>query len=188
MQVISRITTQKRNKKRFNIFLEKGSEETFGFSVDEDLLVRYHLHKGMEISEAEITRILKQNDSHRAYQLALRYLGYRMRTTGEIKDYLRRKEFNDMSIATAVERLKNEKVVDDADFAKQFVSSRIRTANKGPLLIARELAQKGVANHLIDQALLEYSFDDQFIKAEEIIQKRLRRRSNHSHRRQLDQA
>lgn len=188
MRTISRITTQKRNKNRFNIYLKNGDQEKYGFSVDEDVLVRYSLYKGMEISQEQIDEILIEEDVQRAYQQAVRYLGYRMRSTGEMEVYLRRKDFTDPCISSVIQRLTDENWLDDLEFAQQFVQSRIRSSNKGPFLIEQELVQKGVASHFIKEALKQYSIDQQIEKGKKIVEKRLKRKSNHSFQRQKEQA
>lgn len=47
MAVITKITRQKRNEERYNIFLN----DEYAFSVDESVLVKYRLTKGMTIDE-----------------------------------------------------------------------------------------------------------------------------------------
>lgn len=68
------------------------SKETYGFSVDEDLLVSHRLYKGIELDELMIKNLQKQDDIHKSYQMALRFLSYRMRTKQEIYEYLIKKK------------------------------------------------------------------------------------------------
>ncbi|GAA3331694.1 hypothetical protein GCM10020331_089280 [Ectobacillus funiculus] len=45
MAVITKIQVQKNNKERYNIYIDKGSGEEYGFSVDGYTLVKYNLRK-----------------------------------------------------------------------------------------------------------------------------------------------
>ena len=49
MPIITKITTQKKNKERYNIFMDEGKGEQYAFSVDEAVLIKYQLKKGMEL-------------------------------------------------------------------------------------------------------------------------------------------
>src|SRR5690625_4581235 len=92
MMKITRITTQKRSKHRYNIFIDGGQGEQYGFSVDEDILIEFGLRKGLELDEAMMRKLVQQDSIHKSYDQAIRYLGYRMRTEKEIRDYLLKKE------------------------------------------------------------------------------------------------
>ncbi|HEX7066436.1 MAG TPA: recombination regulator RecX [Bacillales bacterium] len=161
MAVITRIAVQKKNKGRFNIFLDRGHGEEFGFGVSEDVLVAFALSKGQEIDEAELKKIIFEDEIKVAFNLALNYLSYRMRSVKEIKDYLRKKETVPEVIDKVLERLEHHQYIDDREFAKSFVRSRKRSSTKGPGAIYQELRQKGVAEGEIMLALEEYPPEEQ---------------------------
>lgn len=85
---ITRITTQKKNKHRYNIFIDEGHGERFGFSVDEDVLIQYNLRKGLELDDAMQATLREQDTWQQSYSKVIGYLGYRMRTKQEVYDYL----------------------------------------------------------------------------------------------------
>ncbi len=58
MAVITKIEVQKRSKERFNIYIDKGQGEEYGFSVDQVILIKHGLQKGLEIDEIELGNIL----------------------------------------------------------------------------------------------------------------------------------
>lgn len=58
MPFITKISTQKKNTERFNIFLD----EKYAFSVDADVLVRFDLKKGKELDELDILEIQYGDD------------------------------------------------------------------------------------------------------------------------------
>src|SRR5699024_5925373 len=129
---ISRITTQQKNKERYNIFLQENHKEKFGFSVDETVLIEYHLHKGQELDEKTIDELMEKDSMQKAYNMVIHYLSYRMRTEKEIVDYLVKKEVSEMHIASTMEKLTQNKLIDDREFANSFVRTRISTSDKGP--------------------------------------------------------
>lgn len=52
MAIITKITTQQKNQDRFNIFMDygKGKGEEFAFSVDSDVLIKFQLKKGWNLT------------------------------------------------------------------------------------------------------------------------------------------
>ncbi|GAA0441185.1 recombination regulator RecX [Lentibacillus halophilus] len=172
MAKISRITTQKKHTDRYNIFLDDGQKETYGFSVHESVLVEHRLHKDMELSEALMTTLIKQDTFHKAYSLAIHYLSYRMRTKQEIRDYLARKETDDDHIDAIMEKLESHGLTDDKQFADAFVRTRMNTSNKGPGLLRQELLEKGVEGAIALDAVGQYTYEQQFDKAMKLATKK----------------
>src|SRR5690625_147307 len=78
--IITKISRQKKNTSRYNIFIAN----EYAFSVSEDVLVRYRLYKGMELTR-ELMKEIKASESwNKVYSDALFYLNYRMRTEKEM--------------------------------------------------------------------------------------------------------
>lgn len=94
MAVITKIEVQKRSKERFNIYIDKGQGEEYGFSVNEVILIKHGLQKGLEIDEIALGNILYNEEVQKAYLQAISYLSYQMRTKQEIEDFLRKKKWD----------------------------------------------------------------------------------------------
>ncbi|MEX2105047.1 MAG: recombinase RecX, partial [Bacilli bacterium] len=69
-RIITKISIQKRDKKRYNIFIN----EDYQFSVHEDVLVRHELRKGMNVSETMIVELRDEEERHRAFLDAINLL------------------------------------------------------------------------------------------------------------------
>ncbi|WP_042454971.1 recombination regulator RecX [Neobacillus dielmonensis] len=171
MAIITRITTQKKNQDRFNLYLDHGKGEEYAFSVDSDVLIKFELKKGMEIDELSIYEIQFQDDIRKAYNLSIQYLARRMRSEKEVSDYLIKKDVEEPIIKEVLHKLANQKYINDEDFALAFVRTQVNTTDKGPDLIKQELKEKGVAEDLISRALAAYSSELQLEKAVKLSQK-----------------
>lgn len=187
MTKITRITTQKRNKHRYNVFIDEGQGEKFGFSLDEDILVQFNLRKNLELDEAMIKMLLQQDTLHQSYNQVIGYLGYRMRTRKEIYDYLFKKEVADEHIEQIIKKLIERKLIDDKEFADSFVRTRIQMSTKGPGLVKRELIEKGITQAIANQSTEQYSYSIQYEKASKVAEKRSKKTSRHSFRKQQQQ-
>lgn len=185
MPVISRITTQQKSNERYNIFLQEVDSETYGFSVDESILVTHNLHKGQELSASFVDE-LKENDAiQKAYNMAIHYLSYRMRTEKEVVSYLHTKEIPEEHIATVMKKLTQKGLIDDLEFAKAFVSTRINTSTKGPEVVKKELLEKGVHKDNLPAAIELYTYEEQYDKAKHLLQKKAGSSAKNSHRQKL---
>src|SRR6266550_3474049 len=92
--------------------------------------------------------------SDHVYLAALRILKYRFNSEHELKRKLASKRFEAAEIEAAIERLHEEKWIDDERFAGAFV--RTRAFKKiGPARIKQELKAAGVAREVIDRTLAE---------------------------------
>jgi regulatory protein len=89
----------------------------------------------------------------RALDLAYRYLGHRARTVAEVRRHLEAKRAEPAAIDEAVERLIEERYLDDARYAEQFADDRRRLDGWGAERIERKLASIGVASEHIEAAL-----------------------------------
>ncbi|WP_245676784.1 recombination regulator RecX [Bacillus solimangrovi] len=169
---ITRITTQKNDDKRLNIYIDDGAGEKFGFGIDMDVFVNYNLKKGLELDDRLIGELLYEDEVKKAFQQALNYLSYRIRSQKEIEDHLVKKEFGESVIAAVIQRLYGYKYIDDAEFAKAYVRTKKRTTTKGPNVLKRELIEKGLSGQHIDMGLQEYSMEEQVEVANAYVRKK----------------
>jgi regulatory protein len=171
MPVITKISVQKHNKDRYSIFTDSGRGEEYAFSVDEDVLIKYSLKKGMELDDFAVTEMLFQDDIRKAYNTAINYLSHRMRSESEVREHLKKKEISDSVIKEAIHKLYEFKFLNDEEFANAFVRTQLNTTDKGAEVIKLELKEKGIAPDLITKVVDEVSFDDQLEKAIKLSEK-----------------
>lgn len=188
LRKITRITTQKKHKHRYNIFLSTANGDEYGFSVDEDILIKFRLAKGMELDRELIDKLQEQDSLHRVYTLTMHFLSYRMRTEKEVFAYLAKKEIDEEHIAEIISRLKKEKLVDDQQFAEMFVRSRMNTSTKGPGMIKQELHEKGIQGQIAETALEQYLPSLQKEKIHKLLSKKIKSNSKESFQKQLNKA
>ena len=87
------------------------------------------------------------------YEVAVRALGRRARSSGEVRALLARRKAAKADIEAVVHRLKQNGYLDDARFARAFVSSRIENRLEGKMRVRRELAARRVKPELADEAV-----------------------------------
>lgn len=150
---ITKIEVQKNNSERYNIFTDQTGREAFTTGVDEAVLVQWDLKKGKELTEQELELLIEEDHERKAWNRALHYLSSVMRTEKEVYDHLIEKEFTEASASKAVEKAKKYKFLNDREFAKAFVRTKINTTDKGPKVIRMDLEKKGVAENYVSEAM-----------------------------------
>ena len=113
--------------------------------------------------------------AEQARAVCLRLLTARARTRAELATQLARRGYPDEVSAEVIDRLAEVGLVDDEDFAEQWVRSRRANAGKSKRALAAELRDKGVDNDVITTALADLDADAERDRAEKLVRDRLRR-------------
>ncbi len=107
--------------------------------------------------------------------LCLRLLTARSRTRAELAGQLAKRGYPDDVSARVLDRLVAVRLVDDTDFAEQWVHSRRANAAKGKRALAAELRTKGVDNDVITAVLSGIDAEAERDRAEQLVRTKLRR-------------
>lgn len=172
MPIITKLAAQKKSS-RVNIFLD--SRFALGISLDE--VVKNSLQVGQFLTQTQVESLVKSSQWEKIYHRVLNFLSFRPRTEKEIKDYLRRKlppDFAQKFIAQVIIRLKEEKLIDDLEFANWWLDQRQTHRPKGKLVLGRELKQKGICREIIDQVLAKINPGQEIILAKKLLAKKER--------------
>lgn len=110
-----------------------------------------------------------------AKNVCLRLLTVRARTRAELETQLTKRGYPDDVSARVLDRLTEVGLIDDEDFAEQWVRSRHLNAGKGKRALAVELRKKGVDDEVISSALADLDPAAERQRAEQLVRDKLRR-------------
>jgi regulatory protein len=113
----------------------------------------YKLVSGRSIDSTEYAQLKAESQRFRCKKKALDYLAIRARSVFEMERYLTRKGFSHDIIREIMNDVVESGYVDDYDYAKQFIRSKLNRKLVGKHLLASELQKKGVSRDIIKQAL-----------------------------------
>lgn len=108
------------------------------------------------------------------YNRALNFLSFRPRSEKELRDYLKKKKCDDLSIQRIIESLKEHKFLNDEEFVAWWIEQRTIARPKAARTIKFELKQKGISKELIEEAF-EKDLSSDLEKAKALIKKRIKR-------------
>ena len=96
---------------------------------------------------------MKHTTAKSPTEIAIRYLAARARTVREVEYYLDDRQFGEVDVQDAVDRLIELGLLNDANYAEEFVQSRLRTKPISRLTLSRQMAQHYVPQADIESAL-----------------------------------
>ena len=156
---ITQVEPQKKNPHRFNVFIDG----EFVFGADEDLVVEQRLIPGKIIDQTLLEKLIFEAEVGKLIERMYSLFNIRPRSEKEVRTYLKNLSFNrkvkdqeeisDLAIDSLVEKLKQKRLLDDKQFAKDWVESRRRSKQKGIRVIKAELFQKGIDKEIIEEVL-----------------------------------
>src|SRR4029077_20291333 len=110
-----------------------------------------------------------------ARSLCLGLLTARARTRSELEGQLAKRGYADDVSERVLDRLAQVGLIDDVDFAEQWVRSRRVNAGKGKRALAAELRTKGVDDDVVTAALADLDAGAERERAEQLSSDKLRR-------------
>ena len=128
--------------------------------ITEDTIVKYFLSKDKEISEEELKEIQEFAQYSYGKNLALYHLSFKARTTTEVRDYLTKYEIDSGIIDKVVQHLKEDKWLDDRQYARNLIEANLLSGDKSPALLQQKIQQKGVPKSLLQEILVDYDFSE----------------------------
>ncbi|NMB57263.1 hypothetical protein GYA19_05015 [Candidatus Beckwithbacteria bacterium] len=167
------------NKKRVNVYLDG----LYSFSLPLDFIAKFHLKTGAILDSLTQEKILKNALYFDLYNDALWQISIRLRSQKEVEAYLINRtenllkkynlKTNDLTtlINKTVEKLIQNKYLDDEKFAKEYVYQRVNYRQKGKRVIRLELLQKGIDEAIIEKVLATSFTDENKRNIQDLIAK-----------------
>ncbi|WP_297667411.1 recombination regulator RecX [uncultured Corynebacterium sp.] len=103
---------------------------------------------------------------------AVRLINHRARSTAELRQRLLDADFEPEGVEEVIDRCTASGMLDDAQFAQEWVRQREKNQKKSVSVLRRELQRKGIAAALIEDALEQVDEESQLQILEELVAKK----------------
>lgn len=185
---ITGLSSQQKDPNRLNILVDG----KFRFSLDISQVTDLGIRVGKEFTEEELDEFEVESQFGKLYGRALEYCIMRPHSAREVRDYLYRKtrttrvrnkrtgEIKDRPGASVeltsrvFDRLLDKGYIDDAKFTRWWVENRNQRKGTSRRKLQAELAAKGVASGIIEDALISTDRNDGDELAKIVAKKRAR--------------
>lgn len=171
---INKFTKQKNGM--YNITFENGTT----LQAHEDIILKYELLIKKEVSEKEEKKILEENTTYEAYDLAIKYITKKMRSRKEIETYLKSKEIDEKNISNVTELLQKNGYLNDKLYAESFINDKIILSSDGPLKIKKQLIENGISSNIVEEKIQIFDKELEEEKINKIISKMQKSNKNKS--------
>lgn len=150
------ITDIKKGKKRLNAVYIDGE---FFNNIDSYILDISGFSVGSEISGAELKLLESKSNNRRAYSRALYLLGFRDYSEKEMQNKLKL-DFTDDAIENTIEKLKEQKFLDDEKFASKYADVLIFEKKFSKKMAVYELTKKGIDKQISESIVDNIDIDE----------------------------
>lgn len=133
-------------KNKYNVYLSNGEV----IVLDERVITENELLLKKELNSELYDKVTNENKVYEMIDISIKYIGVRLRSIKEIKDYLKKRYEEIELIELAVSKLINLGYLDDNKFAKAFIKDKFQFTSVGDYKIKMELEHLGVSYDIIE--------------------------------------
>lgn len=161
---------KKKRNGQYELQLESGEV----LSLYEEVILKFELLLKKKVDEKEKEKILLCNQEYDVYYIALKSLKSRFKSVRELRNLLLKKEYPQEYVEKAIEKLLQQRYLNDKSFAKAYINEQMITTSKGPRKIEKELLDKGVSSSIITEEISIFTKEEQVPKIEKVANRLIR--------------
>ena len=139
--------------------------------IHEDLILKYELLLKRKLDSDLEEKLLVENNNYLAYNKAIKYIGIKMRSIKEMRNYLSKLGIDTDITEIVIDKLINQGYLNDKSYCISFINDKINLSNDGPLKIKKTLIENDIDESIIDEALLCFDIGMQRDKISKLINK-----------------
>lgn len=147
-------------------------------NIQEDVIIKNNLLYKKEIDNDLLLKIIVENEEYEIYNKCVNYIGVRLRSINEIREYMARKDISLEKQEEVIERLLKNKLLDDSVFARAFIKDKMNFTTMGPYRIELELKKHKIDDKIIKKYINEIDRDMIYDKIDRQINKLIKSNKN----------
>ncbi len=154
-------------KNIYNVYLSNGEILELNGKVitDNELLIK------KDIDNELYDKLKRDNTICILVDTSVKYIDRRLRSIKELKDYLKNKEEDTTIIEEVIDKLIDNKYLDDDRFTKAFIKDKLNFTNWGDYKIENELKRLGVNEEIIYNNMINIDDNIYYERINKIINK-----------------
>lgn len=169
------IKYKKGSNGKYKLLLEDGTT----IDTYEDVILNNNLLYKKEIDNNLYNVIINDNMYEEAYNKSVSYIEVRLRSTSEIKVYLKNKKYSEEVINSTINRLLKNNILNDEVFAKSFINDKLNFTTMGPYKIELELKKHYIDTNIISTYINNIDEDILYEKIDKLIIKFIKTNKKH---------
>jgi len=154
--LVTKVIPQIRDTAKYNIYID--GEYIFALLAQD--MEYFGIKEGKEVSEETVTFIQRSLIYVQAQDVALRFIGYKMRTEKEVRQKLDESGFAEEIVEEVINFLLKYKYTDDREYARRYIKERLRLSPRSAYALRMELLQRGVSDKICQEVLSQTEFSE----------------------------
>ena len=143
--------------------------------IHSEIIRKYNVAKGMELSEEEADKLIYENDLRRARERALYLMESRDHSYRELFDKLEKNYSEDICFEVC-NRLAEIGVINDRRYAEKLCRQLFEVKKLGRYRVKQEMRLKGLGSEIIEEAMENFSEEDEpFERLEKLVEQKYER-------------
>lgn len=143
--------------------------------IHSEIIRKYNVGKGMELSEEEADRLIYENDLRRARERALYLMESRDHSYRELFDKLEKNYSEDICFEVC-NRLAEIGVINDRRYAEKLCRQLFEVKKLGRYRVKQEMRLRGLGAEIIEEAMENFSEEDEpFERLEKLVEQKYER-------------
>ena len=143
--------------------------------IHSEIIRKYNVAKGMELSGEEADRLIYENDLRRARERALYLMESRDHSYRELFDKLEKNYSEDICFEVC-NRLAEIGVINDRRYAEKLCRQLFEVKKLGRYRVRQEMRLKGLGSEIIEEAMENFSEEDEpFERLEKLVEQKYER-------------
>lgn len=143
--------------------------------IHSEIIRKYNVAKGMELSEEEADRLIYENDLRRARERALYLMESRDHSYRELFDKLEKNYSEDICFEVC-NRLAEIGVINDRRYAEKLCRQLFEVKKLGRYRVKREMRLKGLSSEIIEETMENFSEEDEpFERLKKLVEQKYER-------------
>ena len=143
--------------------------------IHSEIIRKYNVAKGMELSEEEADRLIYENDLRRARERALYLMESRDHSYRELFDKLEKNYSEDICFEVC-NRLAEIGVINDRRYAEKLCRQLFEVKKLGRYRVKQEMRLKGLGSEIIEEAMENFLEEDEpFERLEKLVEQKYER-------------
>ena len=150
--IVTKIEMQKHNKNKVSIFCD----DEYSFSLNTETLLKNHISVGSKLKENIIENLINEDNALKALESASNYVAKGIKSRKQVRDFLKKKEYNTDVISQVISKLEEYNLIDDNTYINAFVHDH---KQYGTLKLKQLLLDKGISKQKLDEYFSEFESD-----------------------------
>jgi regulatory protein len=148
---------KRRRPERFIVYFDGGE----GYTFSPETVLKHALTPGKELTDTELAHIRSEDDKRRAKDQILSYLSRRAHSRMELFRKTIQRGYSSDAVNAALDELERIGLVNDIQFAHQFIQYEIALRPCGKKLLINKLLKCGIDREVLLPIVNQYIKDEQ---------------------------